>query len=84
VNFKCSVHTTASPGAQGSEKDMPEHGTSSADKCWKDLSLSKACFLRRDFAVDNFCGKYPNKMFPKLILAQGISITICNIERNNM
>jgi hypothetical protein len=84
VNFKCSVHTTASPDAQGSEKDMPEHGTSSADKFCRDLSLSKACFFRKNFAIDNFCGKYANKMFPKLISAQGIKISICNIERSKM
>ena len=38
------------------------------------------CFSKQDFAADNFYGKFPNKMFPKLILTQGMNNFIWNIE----
>jgi hypothetical protein len=68
MHFKCSVLTTERSDAHGSEKDLPKHGTSSADKRWIDLSFSEACFWRQDSAVDNSYESFPNKMFPKLIL----------------
>lgn len=71
--FRCSVHTTGSPDPHGRKKDLPKHETSSADKCWADSSISKVCFSKQDFAADNFYGKFPNKMFPKLILTQGMN-----------